>query len=231
MFVILVGDAKNKLMNSNGDIDKITGSQVTEKNTCKIQTKTEHCNGSDVNNKLLDALSLADDTACVDNISNVTTKDVKAKQCVNTDNNKDYELYDKTPGLNHNKLSTDNSACDKTSNVREEGSSEQSNIDNRDFPSRTVSNLLSAQTNLNSINGEVKDCTLTHNKDDRTKEDKDFKKYSCRPGYTGLDNPANRCYMNSVVQCLSSLVELRRYLLCKYSVQNKNLYTSIYLLI
>ena len=35
-------------------------------------------------------------------------------------------------------------------------------------------------------------------------------------GLTGLDNLANTCYMNSVLQCLSNTDPLRDYFLCKF---------------
>ncbi|XP_028404591.1 ubiquitin carboxyl-terminal hydrolase 19-like isoform X2 [Dendronephthya gigantea] len=54
-------------------------------------------------------------------------------------------------------------------------------------------------------------------------------KQECRPGSVGLLNTENLCYINSIVQCLSSVRELRTYLLSKkYSghinLNNKNGY-------
>ena len=44
----------------------------------------------------------------------------------------------------------------------------------------------------------------------------DEKVHTCRPGSTGLINLTNMCYVNSVVQCLSSATALRKYLLSKF---------------
>lgn len=46
----------------------------------------------------------------------------------------------------------------------------------------------------------------------------DAKVHDCRPGSTGLANNVNMCYINSIVQCLSAVKELRTYLLCEYNL-------------
>lgn len=62
--------------------------------------------------------------------------------------------------------------------------------------------------------------------DERPKKD-NVLDYACRPGSTGLMNLVNMCYINSIVQCLSSVVELRKYLLCEYMfINGANLYVS-----
>lgn len=70
-------------------------------------------------------------------------------------------------------------------------------------------------SNANNVQDLDEPCVKDKVADEYFKLSYDAKKHECRPGSAGLINHGNLCYINSVVQCLSSVRELRTYLLCK----------------
>lgn len=112
--------------------------------------------------------------------------------------------------------------------------SEQNRLENENSSDSASAGADISKTTNNSChsNGDRSPPIKVENTDNRVQtkscgsvdEDKDFMlsydacKQNCRPGSVGLHNFANLCYVNSIVQCLSSVRELRTYLLCKYLV-------------
>lgn len=191
------------------------GSQVTENN---INLKSTAENGDEIlkqsngnnanflnksrthmsakNGLLFDGVdvphSLDDDADCKESESTENAKNLRTKQTVNSNNNKGFKVKEEVNGL-----------CDSSEDVLCDGNNakESSSAKALDFDDiRKKDNVLENNTNL----------LPSH----------DAKKHTCRPGSAGLVNPANMCYINSIVQCLSSIVELRKYLLCKYMFLN-----------
>jgi hypothetical protein len=272
---------------STGHLNSTTRGQVAERDNIKIKTENgdvnlEHCNGNNGNfsienqtrmkNKLgLDAEgvpdSLADDADDMENISNEKCENIRTKQTVNSNNDKDCEVNEKINGLDDNsedvlcnemKMTgnrvSDSCACDSTTKERDTACAtavsdhtlEQHNIDNKG-PTSTSENVSKITNHTDKSNyitesssvkvpnkNRVLDFDDSRDKDNVVEENKGFKlsydakKHDCRPGSVGLVNRANLCYINSVVQCLSSVIELRTYLLCKYCFHSCLCHNLIY---
>ena len=204
------GFRDDKTVSGTDHLNGSAGSQVTENN---ISLKSTAENGDEIlkqssgnnanflnknrthasakNSLALDGIGVDDDdddVNCTESESKEDSKNLRTKQTVNSNNNKRCKVKEEVNGLYD---SSEDILCD--GNVAKESSSAKA-LDFDDI--RKKDNVLENNTNL----------LLSY----------DAKKHACRPGSSGLVNPANMCYINSIVQCLSSVVELRKYLLCKY---------------
>ncbi|CAB3994161.1 PREDICTED: uncharacterized protein LOC105333816 isoform X12 [Paramuricea clavata] len=193
-------------------------------------------NQTRVKNKLgLDAEgvpdSLADDADDLDNISNEMCENIRTKQTVNSNNDKGCEVNEKINRLDDNSedilcnemniTGSDSCACDSTTKERDTACAHKDPT----ITSGNVSKITNHTEKSNDITEpnkiKVQDFDDSRHKDNVVQENKSFKlsydakKHDCRPGSVGLVNHANLCYINSVVQCLSSVIELRTYLLSK----------------
>ena len=124
---------------------------------------------------------------------------------------------------------TNNTFCHKNDILKKVNPSPVLQCPSKDHSSEIVGERISSKYIA------MKDKTTTNNggissmaslrKNDENRSNKDYelsynaKVHSIRPGAVGLvnDRMNNLCYMNSIVQCLSAVKELRTYLLCKFN--------------
>ena len=198
----------------------------------------EHCNGVNFSNDTQTRVnaknslgieisgvpsSLTDDEDDAEKICNQSSENVREQKSLNCTNSKGCgveKLEDRSNGVLCNEIGiTENKDAD---NCTHDGENEGTNTKCSNRPSKQeniVSKDLSdpntAKTNntLDSDKSSEKTNMAEQTKDYRLCYD--VKKHICVPGSAGLANPANLCYINSVVQCLSSVIELRMYLLGK----------------
>ena len=230
-----------KTTRENGDVHlkNCNGTNLLDKNQTHVSTK--NILGLDVEGV---PHSLADDADGMEGVSSKNSENIRTKQTVNCNISKDCDINGSDGSSNEMRITgngvTDNCSCDIVTGEKNiectNYPSEQHNIANKD-PSDSTSTCENIGRETGRSN-DTKESSSVPNKNklldfDKPREKNNVlgettefklsynaKKHDCRPGAAGLANPANLCYINSVVQCLSSVVKLRTYLLCKYCLHS-----------
>ena len=228
-FILYAGVRDDKKVNGSEHPRNGAGSQVTENNFSRKSTP-ENANFSNethvgMKNSLgLDGPgvpmhSLADDTDYTKNGPKENSENFRTTRTVNSNNNNGCKIKEEVNGL----------ADDSEDLPRDANTNLQKRIthETKENNNGTTENI--AQKTTRATKTSDKECSSAkvldfdgqRNQENVLKESTnvlqsyDAKKDACKPGSVGLVNPVNMCYINSIVQCLSSIVELRKYLLCK----------------
>ena len=205
------------------------GSQVTENNFSRKNTpgNVNFSNETHVgvqNSLALDGSgvtmhSLAGDIDYTKNGAEENSEDFRTTQTVNSNNSNGCKTKEEVNGLADD---SEDLPCEASTNLQNRITHETKENNNG-----TTENI--AQKTKRATKTSDKECSSAkaldfdgpRNQENVLKESAnvlqsyDAKKDACKPGSVGLVNLFNMCYINSIVQCLSSIVELRKYLLCK----------------
>ena len=174
--------------------------------------------------------SLADDEEGAEKTCNKNSEKITPKQTVNCTNSKACDVKSSEMNSNGVPFGVMRNTESRVT-VHQETNTKCKNRTSSDL-TRTSENICSKTsekpdtkessrvgvTKTNNVPNSDESCEKT-NTVGKTKDfdfSYDAKKRVCLPGSVGLVNPQNLCYINSVVQCLSSVIELRTYLLGKF---------------
>lgn len=204
------------------------GSQVTENNFSRKSTPENANFSSETHVDVKDSLgldgsgvpmhSLADDTDCTKNGSKESFENFRTTRTLNSNNNRGCKIKEEVNGLADD---SEDLPCDANANIgnRITHETKENNGTAENIAQKTKRATKTSDKEYSSAKGL--DFDGPPNQENVVKENTnllqsyDAKKDACKPGSVGLVNPANMCYINSIVQCLSSIVKLRKYLLCK----------------